>query len=119
MMTIKSLGHVTVQVADVARAVALYRDVFGMTEMPRPGLDFPGAWFRCGDVQLHVVGQERPDPPSRRHYALVVTSLADARRAAEAAGLKCSPDAPAPDGRRFFVVDPDNNRWEIIEQTAG
>lgn len=115
-MHIKAVVHVTIQVSDVERSRRLYREVFGMVEMPRPPeLDFPGAWFQCGDCQLHIVGQPAPDPASRRHTAVTVASLDVARRVAEAAGLQCSPDSPVGGGRRFFLLDPDDNRWELVE----
>jgi catechol 2,3-dioxygenase-like lactoylglutathione lyase family enzyme len=118
MIKIKSVAHITVQVTDVERARRLYRDVFGLVEMPRPNFNFPGGWFQCGDCQLHIVGQDKPDPPSGRHFAVVVESLAEARKAAEAAGLKCSEVTSVPGADRFFLTDPDNNRWELIEHTG-
>src|SRR5687767_4947344 len=43
------IDHAAVVVTDVARAVAFYRDVLGLTEVPRPPtFDFPGAWLRVG-----------------------------------------------------------------------
>lgn len=120
-MNIKAVAHITVNVTDVAAAKRLYRDVFGLIEMPRPksGFDFDGGWFQCGDCQLHLVAVAVADPPSGRHFAVIVDSLDRTRTAAEGAGLQCSEVTTVPGVRRFFLVDPDNNRWEFIEQVRG
>jgi len=115
MMKIKAVAHITVQVTDVEAAKKLYREVFGLIEMPRPGFDFAGGWFQCGDCQLHIVGQERADAPSGRHFAVTVEDLAAARKSLEGAGLRCSEVTSVPGVERFFATDPDNNRWEFIQ----
>ena len=37
------LHHVSLPVRDVARSVGFYRDVLGLTQIPRPDFDFKGA----------------------------------------------------------------------------
>ena len=73
------------------RALAFYRDVLGLEEVPRPAtLKNPGAWLQVGSQQLHLIGEaqsgrgramNRPYDDEEiamgygNHVALVVESL--------------------------------------------
>ena len=44
-------------VEDVDRTIRFYTDVLGLSQIPRPNFQFPGAWFRIGaDQELHIIG---------------------------------------------------------------
>ncbi len=53
------IGQIAINVQDVARATAFYRDVLGMRFLfaPPPNL----AFFDCGGVRLMLTRAERPD----------------------------------------------------------
>ena len=56
-MTIAGMNHFTILTDDVAATVAFYRDLLGLTEGPRPGFAFPGAWLYADSHPiLHLVG---------------------------------------------------------------
>jgi len=61
--TITGYTHVNILVTDLEEAHAFYIDRLGFEVLPRP--DFPGfggAWYRIGDLQLHLsVVEEMPD----------------------------------------------------------
>ena len=53
-IAVERIDHVTVNVVDLARAMAFYGGVFGLQEIPRPkSFTFPGCWYRvrgCGEL---------------------------------------------------------------------
>ena len=88
---IAGISHVALSVSDLARARSFYVDAMGLEELRRPDFGVPGAWFRLGDRQLHVlevpeVAPVGPGPAApraaRRH-----------RRHLVHASRRCSPAA--------------------------
>src|ERR1700754_1976304 len=49
------LHHVSLVVTDLERALAFYRDVIGLPQIPRPAIPVPGIWMGCGDRQIHLI----------------------------------------------------------------
>jgi catechol 2,3-dioxygenase-like lactoylglutathione lyase family enzyme len=99
------------------RLRAYYRDILGMTELPKPLALAArgGCWFAAGDVQLHL-GVERDFRPARKaHPGLRVTDI-DAWAARLAAhGAPVTWDDALPGHRRFSSEDPVGNRLEFLE----
>jgi glyoxylase I family protein len=55
-MEINGLHHVALPCTDLERSRRFYREILGLTEIPRPTLPVAGAWFRVGASQeLHLV----------------------------------------------------------------
>ena len=117
MTEISGLHHVSLIVADKARALAFYRDILGLQpDHSRPALAFPGAWLRLGDRQLHLLQLPNPDPVADRHTAVTVDDLDGFAVRLEQADI---PFTLSKSGRRaLFCRDPDGNAWELIEQRA-
>jgi catechol 2,3-dioxygenase-like lactoylglutathione lyase family enzyme len=116
-ITVQRIEHVAVVVSDVERAKHFYGDVLGLTEVPRPdSFDFPGAWYRNGPTDLHIITNPQPDARSRRHVAFYVADLGVAARVLEAHGHPVRPEHKYKirDIDRFFTEDPDGNRIEIM-----
>tara|TARA_R110002126_G_scaffold291750_1_gene456718 strand:+ start:41305 stop:41712 length:408 start_codon:yes stop_codon:yes gene_type:complete len=67
------LHHVSILARDVARSVAFYRDVIGLELLKRPNFAFDGAWFACGDRQIHII-----DHPPGTHRSNPAVDIADA-----------------------------------------
>lgn len=61
--TISGYTHINILVDDLDAAHAFYIDTLGFEVLPRPAFDgFPGAWYRVGQMQLHLsVVEEMPD----------------------------------------------------------
>jgi glyoxylase I family protein len=122
MTSVNGLHHVSLIVADTARALEFYQDILGLKLDPsRPGLAFPGAWLALGDRQLHLLELPNPDPVAGRpahggrdrHTAVSVSSLDGFARRLEEAGISYT---MSKSGRRaLFCRDPDGNAWELIE----
>jgi len=119
---ILAIHHVSVIVADTARALRFYRDTLGIEVDPeRPDLGYPGAWLRIGGQQIHLLELPNPDPVSGRpphggrdrHCAFTIRDLDALRTQLEAAGVIYT---LSKSGRRaLFCRDPDGNALEFIE----
>src|SRR5215218_5713708 len=84
------IDHVQINVTDLKMAKKFYGGVLELEEVPRPeSFDFAGAWFRIGEVDLHLVVREQ-EPPSARHFCLWVTDVQDAAGRLEAHGHRIS-----------------------------
>jgi glyoxylase I family protein len=122
---ILSIHHVSVIVADTARALQFYRDTLGLGVDPgRPDLGYPGAWLRIGEQQLHLLELPNPDPTTGRpahggrdrHCAFTVHDL-DALRA-RLDGARIGYTLSKSGRRAMFCRDPDGNALEFIETPA-
>lgn len=122
-MTTTQLHHVSVIVADTARALEFYRDLLGLAVNPdRPDLGYPGAWLDVGAAQIHLLELPNPDPVADRpahggrdrHLALSVPAFEAVLQRLEAAGVAVSRSRS---GRAAaFCRDPDGNAVELIAQ---
>lgn len=142
MTGILSIHHVSVIVADTARALRFYRDTLGLEVDPqRPDLGYPGAWLRIGAQQLHLLELPNPDSPAGRpahggrsrlpvsrdtctsvyggrdrHCAFAIRDLETLRARLEGAAVGYTLSRS---GRRaLFCRDPDGNALEFIEVAA-
>jgi catechol 2,3-dioxygenase-like lactoylglutathione lyase family enzyme len=129
----RRIDHVAILVTDVARAVAFYRDVLGLPEVPRPpSFDFPGAWLRVGppavgptpadaEQTLHLLGAPDADPRGRRHVCLWVDDLTAAADHVGKHGVEVlwNTNYKIAGIDRFFVYDPDGNRVELQGPECG
>ena len=119
-METRELNHVAIHVEDVEKSIVFYRDVMGFEPLPRPAFDFPGAWFRLGQVQeLHIIG-DRTDPVHSHnrgdHYALEVDSIRDAESELIAKGAAFREPKQRPDGAwQIFLKDPDGHVIELCQ----
>ena len=54
MVKLKAIRHTGVKITDVTKAKEFYGKILGMTELPRPELPIPGAWYECNGVQVQT-----------------------------------------------------------------
>lgn len=122
MIVIETLHHVSITVTDLERAKRFYAGLLGLEEVARPAFDFPGAWYRLGDRQLHLI--VHPATRTLRgttdldshdgHFAIRVRSHRAAREHLEAAGV---PFDDRPRNRtpwpQTYLSDPDGNLIEL------
>ena len=109
------VDHIQINVTDLTMAKQFYGGVLELEEVPRPeSFDFAGAWYRIGEVDLHLVVRER-EPVSARHFCLWVKDVRQAAGKLEALGCRISwqTSLKIRGVDRFFVVDPDDNRIEV------
>ncbi|MDQ1520846.1 MAG: glyoxylase family protein [Actinomycetota bacterium] len=104
--------HVAICVADADQALVFYRDVLGMTQLPRPDLG-PGYWLDAGGQQVHLMEAELP-PPAANHFAIRVDDIDSAVADLQAEGVDVhrSPLVPGA-GHQAFLHDPFGNFLEL------
>ena len=122
MVDIRAIHHVSLLVSDTGRALTFYRDLLGLeVDGSRPEMDYPGAWLRMDNAQIHLLelpdvlrGTERPKHGGRdRHVALSVTDMDELVAALDTAGVVYTLSRS---GRRaLFCRDPDGNAIELVE----
>lgn len=105
------LTHVNIRVQDLGEAVRFYTEVLGLEPIPRNDPGGKGAWFRLGSMEVHLAEDSTPQPRSRRHFAVEVADLPEARRHAQQKGAEIDQE----DAGRFWMRDPSGNRIEIVE----
>ena len=131
-MEILQLHHVSLPTTDLERSRQFYRDVLGLEEIQRPPFPFPGAWFRLGDRELHLIAGENVDAQggtgtdaNQLHFAIRVPSYRQRARAS-AWAMAIARMSPGPTrcicwrGRgpltgypQLYVTDPDRHLIEI------
>lgn len=110
--------HVNVNVDDLDRAVAFYRDVLGLPLDDTPDQGFRSQFFRlAGGQQIHM-NQIEDARQFRGHFCLVVPDFQGVFRRAKAAGaVDVRPWGRVrrlPSGKmQMFVRDPSGNLIEI------
>ncbi|HCU54002.1 MAG TPA: glyoxalase [Gammaproteobacteria bacterium] len=125
MANIISIHHVSVIVADTARALQFYHDTLGLeVDADRPDLGYPGAWLKVGGQQIHLLELPNPDSTTGRplhggrdrHVALSICDLDSLRARLDATEVTYT---LSKSGRRaLFCRDLDGNALEFIEQSA-
>src|SRR3954454_20914721 len=114
---ITGLDHVQVAAPSGCEAAArgFYGGVLGLEQLvkPEPLRAAGGAWFRCGDQQLHVGVAEPFAPATKGHPALAVSAreaLQELAGRLEAAGHPARWDDRLPGVARLYCDDPWGNR---------
>ncbi len=119
MVKLKAIRHTGISITDVNKAKEFYGQILGLTELPRPELPVPGAWYECNGVQVHLIGHSetmRGIPGVGPHIAVQVEDLEQAKRELTARGIAFQEFAPPPSMRAnpvLFVRDPDGNIVEL------
>jgi catechol 2,3-dioxygenase-like lactoylglutathione lyase family enzyme len=103
-----------------ARADAFYAGVLGLEQVKKPAAlaGRGGAWFRGGDVEVHLGVEEGFRPARKAHPAFLVKGLGMLEERLRASGTPVHPDDPFENRRRFHTEDPFGNRIELIEWEA-
>jgi catechol 2,3-dioxygenase-like lactoylglutathione lyase family enzyme len=100
-----------------SEARQFYTDIIGLTEIPKPKVLIPngGLWYQLADIQLHI-GIESEINKSRRHPALEVSNLNEARQYLENRGITIKEEIQIPGLNRFSFIDPFGNRIELLQK---
>lgn len=94
-----------------------YGGVLGMTEVPKPPelAARGGAWFRAGELELHLGIEEDFRPARKAHPGLLVADLPAYADRLAGLGVGVEWDDRFPGFRRCYVSDPHGNRIELME----
>jgi catechol 2,3-dioxygenase-like lactoylglutathione lyase family enzyme len=121
----RGLLELVLEVADLERSVAFYRDLLEMPEVVRWGDQRPGVWVELGPHQVLGLWPPASGGPgvaihgsrggSHVHLACYVEpgSLPRWERRLRDAGLACEEATFAHGNRSLFVTDPDGNVVEL------
>jgi catechol 2,3-dioxygenase-like lactoylglutathione lyase family enzyme len=132
-MEIRKLDHAALLVKDVERSRRFYGQVLGMEEAPRPSnFHFPGAWFRKGSAEIHLIGEAEPGRAAQvqpggyhpeelsvgfaTHVAFEVDDLEEARQHLQAHDIAIV-GGPRPRGdgvMQMYIRDPDEYIIELF-----
>jgi catechol 2,3-dioxygenase-like lactoylglutathione lyase family enzyme len=116
---ITGVHHVQVAIPAGAEPAArrFYGELLGMPEIAKPSSlsDRGGAWFACGEQQIHC-GVEPEVVASRRHPAMLTDDLDSLRQRLLVAGVATIEDRQIPGFRRFYAQDPFGNRLEFLQR---
>ena len=115
-----SLHHIAVIVADVPRAKNFYKTVFGLEEIERltaATSTNQGAWFRLGEMELHLQGRIGNTAKTEQHFALLTDQFDDIVALAMKNGGRTEA-AKLINGvsKRCFLYDLDGNRVELLQK---
>lgn len=135
-MEILTLHHVSLRVADLERSRRFYAEVLGLEQIERPPFNFPGAWFRLGNRELHLIGEppenlNRPRSinPGDTHFAIRVKSFARAMEKLRRLGFREDAEKEDPYGMvvrpnsivgypQAYILDPDGYLIEVNGERA-
>jgi methylmalonyl-CoA/ethylmalonyl-CoA epimerase len=121
MSTITGLGQIAINVHDVARAKAFYRDALGLQHLfdAGPHLTF----FQCGGVRLMLSVAEKPEfdhPASILYYQVADIHAAHRDLSAKGVSFEDKPHLIAPmpthDLWMVFGRDPEGNLFGVMAE---
>ena len=134
-MTIKTLAHNGLVVRDLAKTRWFYGTVLGMPETVRPKtFKFDGAWFTCGDSELHFIlavhttapaGWADPGPATKSglatHMAIEVDDLSAMQTRLQSHNIEIAagPIARGDGVMQLYVFDPDHYFEEFFQWVKG
>ena len=143
-LDLRGFSHVCINVSDMERSLAFYRDLLGLrvifdVQLAGEGLEtvtgeggargrMVGCLVPGSRVTIELLsyghrapGERRPTGrgPGYSNIALTVGDLAGARAALEARGARPQPSVEVAGVRMFFLTDPDGTPIELIEFPGG
>jgi catechol 2,3-dioxygenase-like lactoylglutathione lyase family enzyme len=94
-----------------------YRDLLGMTEVPKPPelAKRGGYWFESGEVKIHLGVEKDFRAAKKAHPALCCRNYAAFLQRLAKAGVDVTEADEIPGVRRCHIHDPFGNRIELIE----
>ena len=116
--------HVSFAVDDLERSKRFYEEVLELEPLSRPDFGIAGAWYRAGNVQLHLIA--RPAGPAgasaeaaafspiANHTAFGIDDYTKTLSLLRARGAEVLETRPGV-GPQMFLRDPDGN---VIELTT-
>ena len=105
--------HVSINVANLDRAVEFYTKTLGLTlRTDRPALRVEGVWLDIGPQQVHLIVGDVPTH-NGQHFAIAVDDLDASLAELRETGVQARGPVPVGEARQAFVTDPDGNLIEL------
>jgi len=128
LITFKSIHHVSLSVTDIKEAKHFYGTILGLKEIDRPNFDFPGAWYKIGDQQLHLIVYQDSETLRNNqmvetkdgHFAIRIHDYYQTLAYLKAKSVLVTENPNSKSGfAQLFCTDPDNNLIELnVEQAS-
>jgi catechol 2,3-dioxygenase-like lactoylglutathione lyase family enzyme len=116
---LRAIDHVqiAIPVGGEERARPFYRDLLGLTEVPKPAemAKRGGAWFEAGAVKVHLGAEQDFRANVKAHVAFEVDDVAAIAARAVAAGYETKANDEIDGVERVFIYDPFGNRLEFLK----
>ena len=117
--TVFGIDHVQVAVppGSEAKCRAFYVELLALPELTKPPILAArgGIWVKAGRHELHCGVTKDFQPARKAHPAFAVGGLDALAARLKAAGHPVTWDDTNPAVRRFFTLDPFENRLEFVE----
>ncbi len=112
---VSHVDHISVSVNNLHQARWFYGEVLQLEEVERPaGLTAAGAWFRVGDIALHIVVEDSSATVSDEHFSLWAPDVYRTAQVLEDAGFAVLwDDLTRERYDHFFTRDPSGNLIEF------
>ncbi|MCG5102492.1 VOC family protein [Oceanobacillus alkalisoli] len=128
MIHIEQFHHVSLSITKLEKAKSFYGNILGFEELDRPDFDFPGAWYKIGNQQLHLIVYNdsetlrsgRKIESKDGHFAIRVRDYYETLKYLEKAGVDILLKPESKSGfAQIFCQDPDGNIIEFnVEQSS-
>lgn len=122
MIELENLHHISLSVTNLQKAKHFYGTMLGFEELKRPDFDFPGAWYRVGNQQLHLIVHEKSATlrsdneinSKEGHFAIRVKSYYETLNHLKGLKIKLKEKPNSDSGfAQIFCMDPDLNLIEF------
>ena len=112
-MSIRGLNHITLAVTDLARSIAFYRDILGLSVAASWD---SGAYLEAGDLWLCLSLDPAAADSPRTDYTHIAFDVAQAAFAAMCARIQAQAKTwkdNRSEGDSLYFLDPDGHKLEI------
>lgn len=113
------LSHIAITCSNLTACQAFWEKVFEAELIDRPvtGVSPTGAWYKLGDIELHLQYRTRPKVKTDQHFALIVEDTNEIADRARRMGRQVEESELLPGFcKRYFLYDPEGNRVEILQR---
>ena len=119
---LRAIDHVqiAIPVEGEEKARPFYRDLLGLTEVPKPEplASRGGCWFELGAIRVHLGVEQDFRANTKAHVAFEVDDVAAITARAQAAGYTIKQDDELDTVERVFIYDPFGNRLEFLKPVS-
>ncbi|MEE9607318.1 MAG: VOC family protein [Myxococcota bacterium] len=122
-MIARSVHHISFAVRDLDRSRHFYEEILGLAPIARPDLGLPGAWYRAGEAEVHLIatpdgveiGQPAPKlTPLANHNAFAIDDYDKVVAFLKSKDIEVL-ETHAEAGQ-LWIRDPDGNVIELISR---
>ena len=128
LIDFQTIHHISLSVTNLELARNFYGAILGLEEISRPDFDFPGAWYKIGDQQLHLIVYQDSETLRNNtqvdtkdgHFAVRVHDYQQTLAYLKNKGVLVTENPNSKSGfAQLFCTDPDNNLIEFnVEQES-